>query len=129
VLDRVRVVWAWLLEKPLEVVCRWPHWTLATAHVGQDACHTEAARLPVGVIIADGRGPLKALLASLAAVFDTLLGAVNGDVRWHLLVTPQECFRASLCRAVAGQNPPGSSVSTTRGAGKPTLPPMEPRDL
>jgi hypothetical protein len=30
---------------------------------------------------------------------------------------------------VAGQNPPGSSVSTTRGAGKPTLPPMEPRDL
>ena len=30
---------------------------------------------------------------------------------------------------VAGQNPPRSSVSTTRGAGKPTLPPMEPRDL
>jgi hypothetical protein len=30
---------------------------------------------------------------------------------------------------VADQNPPGSSVSTTRGAGKPTLPPMEPRDL
>jgi hypothetical protein len=30
---------------------------------------------------------------------------------------------------VAGQNPPGSSVSTTRGAGKPTLPPIEPRDL
>jgi hypothetical protein len=30
---------------------------------------------------------------------------------------------------VAGQNPLGSSVSTTRGAGKPTLPPMEPRDL
>jgi hypothetical protein len=25
---------------------------------------------------------------------------------------------------VAGQNPPGSSVSTTRGAGKPTLPPI-----
>jgi hypothetical protein len=31
--------------------------------------------------------------------------------------------------SVAGQNPPGSSVSTTRGAEKPTLPPMEPRDL
>jgi hypothetical protein len=30
---------------------------------------------------------------------------------------------------VAGQNPPGSSVSTTRGAEKPTLPPMEPRGL
>jgi hypothetical protein len=30
---------------------------------------------------------------------------------------------------VAGQNPPGSNVSKTRGAGKPTLPPMEPRDL
>jgi hypothetical protein len=33
------------------------------------------------------------------------------------------------CESVAGQNPMGSSVSTTRGAGKPTLPPMEPRDL
>jgi hypothetical protein len=34
-----------------------------------------------------------------------------------------------LSISVAGQNPPGSSVSTTRGAGKPTMPPMEPRDL
>jgi hypothetical protein len=41
--------------------------------------------------------------------------ALAGQEGWHV--------------HVAGQNPPGSSVSTTRGAGKPTLPPMEPRDL
>jgi hypothetical protein len=39
------------------------------------------------------------------------------------------CPNLCTCVSVVGQNPPGSSVSTTRGAGKPTLLPMEPRDL
>jgi hypothetical protein len=51
---------------------------------------------------------------------------------WILVRTYHPCLGVgchSWYQSVVGQNPPGSSVSTTRGAGKPTLPPMEPRDL
>jgi hypothetical protein len=83
------VVWAGLLEKPLKVVRRWPHRTLAAACIGRDASHTRASRLTVVAVIADGhgRGPLRALFVPLDAAFDTLLGVVSGDVRRCLLIT------------------------------------------
>jgi hypothetical protein len=51
-------------------------------------------------VIADGcgHGPLKALLAPLAATFDALVGVVSGDVGRHLLATAWGRLPASLCR-------------------------------
>jgi hypothetical protein len=84
------VVGASLLNKPREVVHRQPRQTLVVACGGRDASHVGAAVLPGVVIITVGcgLGPLKGLLAPLFVAFDALLGAVGGDVRQHLLVTP-----------------------------------------
>jgi hypothetical protein len=49
-----------------------------------------------------GHGPLKAPLAPLFAVFDTLLGVVDGDIGWHLPAVAQGCLPASLGRVKHG---------------------------
>jgi hypothetical protein len=89
-----------LIEKPLEVVHRRPHRTLALARAGQNASHAGAACPPAVAIVAAGHGHslLKALLAPLVAAFDALLGAVCGDVGRCLLVAAWCCLTASLCR-------------------------------
>jgi hypothetical protein len=87
------------LEKPLEVVRRWPHWILAAVHIGRDASHTKATHLPITAVVVGARGPLKALLAPLATAFDALLGVVSGNIRWCLLVATRGCLPTSLCRA------------------------------
>jgi hypothetical protein len=43
------VVWASLLKKPLEVVCRRPRRVPATARDGRDAPHARAAHFPTAV--------------------------------------------------------------------------------
>jgi hypothetical protein len=95
------MVWASLLGKPLEVVRRRPHRTLAIVRVDQDASHIRATHLPVLAIIVDGHGcgPLRALFAPHATAFDALLGTVSGDVGRCLLVTTWGCLHASLSRA------------------------------
>jgi hypothetical protein len=92
VLDGVHVVWAGLLEKPLEVVHRRPHRMLAVARIDRDESYTGATRLPVRVIVADGHGcgPLEVLFSPLATAF---------DVGRRLLVTARGRLLASLCRA------------------------------
>jgi hypothetical protein len=97
--DRVCVVWVGLLEKPLEVIRRWPRWTVAAAHGGRHAPCTGAAHLPAVSIITVGHGhrPLKALFARLVAAFYALLGTMSGDVGQRLLVTALHRFPASLC--------------------------------
>jgi hypothetical protein len=69
------------------VISRCPGWTLAATYIGQGASHARAIRFPVFAIIADGHGPLKALLVSVVVASDTLLCAVNGDVGWCIPVT------------------------------------------
>jgi hypothetical protein len=78
--DGVCVVWAGLLEKPLEMVCRWPRWTLVAVRGGPDAPRTRAARLQVIAVIVSGHGcsPLKAVFAPLVATFNDL--RVTGGV-------------------------------------------------
>jgi hypothetical protein len=80
--DGVCVVWVGLLEKPLDVVRRWPHRKLATVHGGRDTPRVRASRLLAVAIVVAGHAhsPLKAMFAPLIATFDTLLGAVSGDV-------------------------------------------------
>jgi hypothetical protein len=101
VLDGVRVVWASLLEKPLEVFCRRPRRTLVVVLSGRDAPHAGAARHPVVTVVVAGHGrsPLKVLFAPLLAAFYALLGAVSGDVEWHLLIATQCLPPSSPCRA------------------------------
>jgi hypothetical protein len=83
------MVWAGLLEKPLEVIQRRPRRTLVTVHGGRDAPRAGATRLPVVAVIMAGRGhsPLKALFAPLVATFDGLLGPVSANIGQCLLVT------------------------------------------
>jgi hypothetical protein len=102
--DGVCVVWAGLLKKPLEVVCRRPHWTLIVAHDSRDAPRARDARLPVLAIVVAGRGrsPLKELFAPLVAAFDVLLGIVSGDVGRCLLVATRCHLPTSLCWAKHG---------------------------
>jgi hypothetical protein len=102
--DGVCVVWAGLLEKPLEVVHRRPCRTLVSVHGGRDVPHAEAAHLPVvAVIVASHRhSPLKALFAPLVATFDALLSAMSGDVERCLLVATRCHLPASQCRAKHG---------------------------
>jgi hypothetical protein len=71
-----------LIEKPLAVVHRWPHQTLAAARVDRDVSHTGTTRLPVVAVFIDGHGPssLRALFAPLATAFDALLGTVSDDI-------------------------------------------------
>jgi hypothetical protein len=78
-LDGVRVVWASLLEEPLEVVCGQPCLVLVAAYGRHDNHHAEAAHLLAVAIIVVGRNCdcLKMLLARL---FATLHGVVDGDV-------------------------------------------------
>jgi hypothetical protein len=88
VLDGVCVVWAGLLEKPLEVLHRRPRRAVVTACGSQDAPHTRATHL--------------ATFVPLVATFDALMGAVSGDVRRCLRVTTRCHLPASLCRAKHG---------------------------
>jgi hypothetical protein len=89
-----------LIEKPPEVVRRWPRQTFVAVRGGCGAPHTEATRIPITAIIIAGHchSPLKALPAPLAAAFDALLGTVSSNIRWHLLVAPRCHVPASLCR-------------------------------
>jgi hypothetical protein len=96
--DEVCVVWADLLEKPFEVVHRWHCLTPAVACSGQGVPHVRAARLTI-VAVGRGHDPLKALLAPLFATFDTLLGAMGGDVERHLPITARGHLLASLGKA------------------------------
>jgi hypothetical protein len=91
--NRVCVVWVGLFDKPLDVVCRRPRLSLFATSGGQGVSPTGGACLAV---VAVGRGPMKALLAPLSATFDALLGAVRGDVGWHLPVATWGCLPASL---------------------------------
>jgi hypothetical protein len=58
-LDGVCVVWAGLLKKPLEVVCRRPHQAPVAVCGGRDVSHTGPARFLVTTIImaCHGCGP------------------------------------------------------------------------
>jgi hypothetical protein len=123
--DGVCVVWVGLLEKPIEVVRRWPHRTLVATRSGRDAPHVGATHLLVVAIIAVGHGhsPLKALFAPLVAAFDALLGAVSGDIRRRLLVAARCHLPASLCRAkhdrlIAGGALGGNAVRLLKQASK-----------
>jgi hypothetical protein len=80
--DGVCMVWAGLLEKPLEVVHRQPHRTLVIARGGRDAPHAGATHLLVVAIVVPGHGhcPWKAYFAPVVASFDALLGAASGDI-------------------------------------------------
>jgi hypothetical protein len=96
VLDGVCVVRAGLFKKPLEVIRRL-HRTLAAARVGRGVSRIGAGHLPIVVVIADGRGPLKVLHASLVTAFDDLLCVVSSDIEQCLLVAPRGRLPASLC--------------------------------
>jgi hypothetical protein len=78
--DGVCVVWTGLINKPHQVVHRRPHPILVATCGGRDVPQVGAACLVV-IAIGRGCGPLKALLVPLFANFDTLPGAVGGDVR------------------------------------------------
>jgi hypothetical protein len=97
VLDGVCVVWAGLLEKPFEVVCRQPRLMLVIACGSRGGPHTGGACLTV-IAIGCGPDPLKALLAPLFATINALLGAVGGDVGRRLALTAQGRLPTSLCR-------------------------------
>jgi hypothetical protein len=67
------------------------------------------------VVVSHGHGPLKALLAPLFVTFDALLGAMGGDVRWHLPITawgrlPATLGRVKHDRLVAGGALGGDTV-------------------
>jgi hypothetical protein len=62
--DGVCMFWAGLIEKPFEVVLRWPHLALVAECSDRDAPHARASRLAI-VAVSCGRGPLKVLLAPL----------------------------------------------------------------
>jgi hypothetical protein len=100
----VFMVWAGLLEKPLEVVSRRPHWMLVTTRGGRDTPLVGVVCLLVVSIITAGRGhsPLKALFACLGAA-SNLPGIMSGDARGCLLVTARCRLPASLCRAMHGR--------------------------
>jgi hypothetical protein len=110
--DGVRVVWAGLLEKPLEVVRRRPRWTLVAARGGRDTPRTGATCLPVMAVIVAGSGlsPFEALFVPLVATFDALLGVVSGDVKWCFLVAAQCRLPASQCRAKHGCHTTGGAL-------------------
>jgi hypothetical protein len=98
VMDGVCVVRPCFLEEPPKVVRRRPHLMLVAMCGGQDSSHDRVPRLVI-VVIGRSRGPLKALLVSLSATFDALLGAVCGCIRRCLLVTAWGHLHASLGRA------------------------------
>jgi hypothetical protein len=56
VLDRVGMVWASLLNKPLEVVRRWPRQASIAMRGSHDLSHAEATYLPAIVIATAGHG-------------------------------------------------------------------------
>jgi hypothetical protein len=95
------MIWASLITEPLEVIRRWPHRALVTTCGGQDASHAGAASFPVMAIVtaSHGCGPLRALHALLVATLDALLGAVSGDIGWHLIITTRGHLPACLCGA------------------------------
>jgi hypothetical protein len=82
VLDGVCVVWAGLLNKPLEVVHRWPRQEFVAVRDSRDLSHAGATSLSAAVVAmaGHGRGPLRALLAPLVAAFDAVLSTVSGDI-------------------------------------------------
>jgi hypothetical protein len=94
----VCMVRAGLLEKPLEVVRRWPRSMLVDACGGCGAPHAGFARVPVAGVIMTGHGysPLKTLLAPLIAAF---LGVVSGDVGRCPLIAARCRLPASWWRA------------------------------
>jgi hypothetical protein len=85
--DGVRVVWASLLEDPLQVVCGRPHLALAAADDSHDAHHTGATYFLAVAIIIVGHGcdRLKTLFTPLLAALDALLGVMDGDVGRHVI--------------------------------------------
>jgi hypothetical protein len=89
------VVWACLLEKPLEVVHRRPRLTLVAACSGRGMSHARVTCLTV-VDVSRSRDPLRVLLVPLFATFDALLGAVSGEVVQRFPVTMWGPLPASL---------------------------------
>jgi hypothetical protein len=94
--DRVGVVPATLLKKPLEVFYRCPFLAPDATHGSEGTPHTGVARFLVVVITMAGCGPghgsQGALLVSLVAVFDDALGEVNCAIGWRLLVIARGCL-------------------------------------
>jgi hypothetical protein len=77
------MVWAGLLQRPLEVVCRWPYQAHVATRDAQDAPHARTAHFPAATIITTGHGhgPCSVLPAPHVVTFDSLLGAMSGDVK------------------------------------------------
>jgi hypothetical protein len=75
--------------------------TLVIVCGSRDAPHVGAACLPVVVVLMvdRGRGPLRTLLVPLLAT----LGAMDGDVGWHLLATAWGCLPATQDRMKFGR--------------------------
>jgi hypothetical protein len=75
------VVWAGLLEEPLEVVRRRHHLMLVAMRGGHNTPHTGSACPPhvAIVMLSHGHGPLKALLRPLLAALDALLSTADRD--------------------------------------------------
>jgi hypothetical protein len=94
--DGLHMVWASLLEEPLDVVPMRPHLMLVVGRGTQDACHTRDTRLPIVAVIVVGHGHLMMPLAPLFATLDAFLSAVDGNIEWHLLVTSRSHLSASL---------------------------------
>jgi hypothetical protein len=100
VLDRVGVVRANLLKKPLEVICRCHFPAPDAARNSGGAPHTGDARFPAMVIAMASRGPQGALSASLVVIFDVAMGAMNCIIGKRLLVATRGCLAACPCGAV-----------------------------
>jgi hypothetical protein len=80
----------------------------------RDAPHASAVCLPIVTVIVVGRGcgPLRMLLEPLLAALHTLLGDVDGNVKWHPFAVAWDHLPASLGgmmfgRLVAGGIPGG----------------------
>jgi hypothetical protein len=81
------MVWASLLEEPLNVVCGWPHLALTATCGNHNVHHTRVARFLTIPTIFIGRAYdlLKTLLAPLLATLGALLLFLDSDVRRCLL--------------------------------------------
>jgi hypothetical protein len=92
------VAWACLLNKHFDVVHRRPRLVLVIVCSDRGEPHIRAAYLTI-VVVGNGRGPLKVLLAPLFTAIDALLGVLGGDVRRCVPDGARGHLPASLGRA------------------------------
>jgi hypothetical protein len=92
VLDVVHVVWVGLLEESLEVVFWRPCLMLATTCGSHDVPHVGVIDFLVNVIIGHGHNPQRTPLKPLLFTLGTILGILDGDIRWCHLATSWGCY-------------------------------------